>query len=82
MEKYDIPGKVFLLGTPTEEDIGGKIKFIEAGAYEEHKIDVSLMSHPGNSDDVALVTSNALISFTVEYFGKEAHAAGNPWEGV
>lgn len=30
-----MPGKVVLLGTPAEEDIGGKIILIKRGAYKQ-----------------------------------------------
>jgi hypothetical protein len=36
-----------LLGTPAEEGGGGKVKLVEAGAYDG--LDCSLMAHPGNS---------------------------------
>jgi metal-dependent amidase/aminoacylase/carboxypeptidase family protein len=36
-----------LLGTPAEEGGGGKVKLLEAGAYDN--LDCSLMSHPHNS---------------------------------
>lgn len=53
---------------------------LEAGAYEG--VDVNLMSHPGKKSDNALVCSAAFQSFKIEYFGKSAHAAASPWEGV
>jgi len=39
--KYGVDGKAQLLGTPAEEDGGGKILLLNAGAYE--KADLSLM---------------------------------------
>lgn len=41
IQKFGLPGQAQLLGTPAEEDGGGKIDLIRAGAYE--KPDVSLM---------------------------------------
>lgn len=82
MDKYQLPGKVILFGTPAEEGGGGKIKLLDAGAYSDHKVDVSLIAHPGNVSDAALVRTAAYTRFKVEYFGKEAHAAAAPWEGV
>lgn len=41
LKTFDIAGRVQLLGTPAEEDGGGKIDLLNAGAYE--KVDVSLM---------------------------------------
>src|SRR5436305_14794016 len=40
------------------------------------------MAHPGNVPDHALVRTSAYTCFKVEYFGRQAHAAAAPWEGV
>lgn len=40
------------------------------------------MAHPGVTPDAALVRTAAYAGMKVEYFGKEAHAAARPWEGV
>jgi metal-dependent amidase/aminoacylase/carboxypeptidase family protein len=61
---------------------GGKIRLLDAGAYADHKVDISLMAHPGVTPDAALVRTAAYAGMKVEYFGKEAHAAARPWEGV
>lgn len=82
MEKYDLSGKVILFGTPAEEGGGGKIRLLNAGAYRDRNIDVSLMAHPGIVHDAALVSTSAYSGFTVEYTGRQAHAAASPWEGV
>jgi metal-dependent amidase/aminoacylase/carboxypeptidase family protein len=71
-----------LFGTPAEEGGGGKIKLLDAGAYSDHKVDISLISHPGPARDAALVRTTAYTQFKVEYFGKEAHAAAAPWNGI
>lgn len=41
IEKFGIKGRAQLLGTPAEEDGGGKVDLVKAGAYE--KPSVSLM---------------------------------------
>ena len=41
LAEFSVQGRVQLLGTPAEEDGGGKIDLLKAGAYE--KADVSLM---------------------------------------
>jgi metal-dependent amidase/aminoacylase/carboxypeptidase family protein len=43
LNTFRIQGRVQLLGTPAEEDGGGKIDLLNAGAYE--KVDVSLMMY-------------------------------------
>jgi metal-dependent amidase/aminoacylase/carboxypeptidase family protein len=40
------------------------------------------MAHPGIGPDAALVRTAAYAGMKAEYFGKEAHAAARPWEGV
>jgi metal-dependent amidase/aminoacylase/carboxypeptidase family protein len=77
MTKFALPGKIVLFGTPAEEGGGGKIRLLDAGAYSDYKVDINLISHPGNVPDTALTRTNAYMSFKVEYFGKEAHAAGS-----
>lgn len=43
LKKLGVPGRTQLLGTPAEENGGGKAKLIEAGAYKG--VDVSLMAY-------------------------------------
>ncbi|KAF7292976.1 Peptidase M20 domain-containing protein 2 [Mycena indigotica] len=80
-EKFDINGKVELLGTPAEESGSGKVKLLDAGAYKN--IDACLMCHPapGPIGSVSLSSCLALERIQVEYFGHTAHAALSPWEG-
>lgn len=81
MKKFDIAGTIKLFGTPAEEDGGGKIEMVNAGAYDD--VDVSLMHHASSeSPGQAFVRTAALFDFTIEYFGKSAHAAASPWEGI
>ncbi|KAI5235815.1 hypothetical protein E4T43_09001 [Aureobasidium subglaciale] len=61
---------------------GGKIKLLNAGAYTDHKVDISLISHPGITPDASLVRTSAYQAFSISYHGKEAHAAAAPWEGI
>lgn len=82
MKTKGLEGKVVVFGTPAEEGGGGKIKLLKAGAYSDHKVDVNFISHPGITPDSGVVRTAAFTSFKVEYFGKEAHAAAAPWEGV
>ncbi|XP_075410893.1 xaa-Arg dipeptidase [Tenrec ecaudatus] len=73
------PVKVVVLGTPAEEDGGGKIDLIEAGAFEN--LDVVLMAHP-SQENAAYLPDVAEHDMTVKYYGKASHAAAYPWEGV
>jgi amidohydrolase len=81
MKQHDLPGKVIIFGTPGEEGIGGgKIQLLRAGAYKD--VDVSLISHPGILNNSPRVRTTAFARLEVEYFGRAAHAANNPWLGV
>ncbi|KAJ5102426.1 hypothetical protein NUU61_004648 [Penicillium alfredii] len=89
LKKYGIPGRTQLLGTPAEENGGGKAKLIDAGAYEG--VNISLMAHSGPkklfpgqepSDGIAGTLMNARKNIRCEFTGKSAHAGGNPWEGI
>lgn len=43
LKKLGLPGRTQLLGTPAEENGGGKAKLIDAGAYKG--VDISLMAY-------------------------------------
>lgn len=72
-------GSVLVLGSPAEEGGGGKLQMIEAGALEG--VDAAMMLHPSPADS-AWPSMIALEQFTVEYFGRNAHAGASPWAGV
>lgn len=61
---------------------GGKIKLLERGAYSDHAVDISLISHPGIVADAARTSTTAYEQLKVEYHGRAAHAAVNPWLGI
>ncbi|KAH8847184.1 hypothetical protein MCOR07_004135 [Pyricularia oryzae] len=85
MRRESLPGKVVLFGTPAEESLGGKVRMLEAGAFAEHAIDISIMAHPGpggDAGDAAYTFAMATDRFDVEYHGQPAHAAASPWLGV
>ncbi|XP_003986416.1 xaa-Arg dipeptidase [Herpailurus yagouaroundi] len=73
------PVKVVVLGTPAEEDGGGKIDLIEAGAFKN--LDVVFMAHP-SQENAAYLPDVAEHDVIVKYYGKASHAAAYPWEGV
>ncbi|KAM3508704.1 hypothetical protein MY11210_006623 [Beauveria gryllotalpidicola] len=89
LSELKLPGRVRILGTPAEEGGGGKIALIRAGAFSSAS--ASIMSHPvtahGISNDAQVAGSAALnlvasIKFRVEFRGRSAHAAGEPWNGL
>jgi len=74
----ELPGTIELLGTPAEEGGGGKIRLIEAGAFEG--TDAAMMFHPFDRD---LLAHPALASLwlTFRFHGAPSHAAAAPHEG-
>lgn len=65
MKNHDVAGKVILLGTPAEENFGGKIDLIKAGAYKS--MDACLMVHPAPYEGLGEMLAIAQID--VEYTG-------------
>jgi amidohydrolase len=75
----DLGLTVALLGTPAEESGGGKVLMLRGGTFDD--VAVAVMVHPGPSD-IAGARSLALSEVTVDYRGKESHAAVAPHLGV
>lgn len=97
LEKTNTPGNVRLLGTPAEEGGGGKIKLIDAGAFspfDKARPEIALMAHPVSFTSFTVQeklppSTKFLAGFRciaseelqIEFFGKAAHAGGEPWLG-
>ncbi|KWX26078.1 peptidase M20 [Mycolicibacterium wolinskyi] len=75
----DLGLTVVLVGTPAEELGGGKVLLLNAGTFDD--IAASVMLHPGPVD-IAAARSLALSEVTVDYTGRESHAAVAPYLGV
>ena len=67
--------RVTVLGTPAEEQGGGKVDLILAGALEG--VDAAMMVHPSPYDDHAPI-SLAIEEWQVEYRGHASHASSAP----
>jgi amidohydrolase len=81
----DAGGRFIVLGTPAEENGGGKIKLVNDGGFAG--IDAALMiHHAGDKTSVPTAwpngTSLTVLQLQVEYIGKPAHAAADPYNGV
>jgi amidohydrolase len=81
----DLPGTVVVFGTPGEEGKGGKVYMVRAGLFEG--LDIVLGTHPHPvyaSVPTVPGSGNALAArgVQVEFFGKPAHAARDPHNGV
>ncbi len=72
-------GSIMVIGTPAEELYGGKVTMIERRAFDD--VDIAMMVHPGVYD-TATIQTLACQHLEVEFFGKAAHAAGQPEAGI
>jgi amidohydrolase len=77
VDRYD--GAVVVFGTPAEELFGGKIYLLQAGVFEG--IDAAMIVHPGVRDS-ATNSALACIGINLQFFGKAAHAAAFPEQGI
>jgi len=75
----NLPGTIRVFGTPAEEQILGKAFMLQAGAFAG--TDAVLAWHPTPSTYVYTKPRLAITAIDVEFFGKTAHAAANPWLG-
>jgi amidohydrolase len=78
--KSEIPGRLVFLGTPAEEDIGGKIAMVDAGVFKD--IDAAMMFHPSAGYTMVGRKGLALTEVKIEFHGRAAHAAASPEKGV
>lgn len=76
-------GRVSLIGTPAEENGGGKEYIIQAGGFDD--VDAAAMVHPAAGDSVTSIVgqpNTGVRRVGVTYHGRAAHAAGAPWLGI
>jgi len=74
-----LKGTIRFYGTPAEESVGGKIYMAREGLFND--LDVCLAWHPEDKTTADVDSSQAIVDFIVEFKGKAAHAAADPWNG-
>jgi hypothetical protein len=79
MQKDALPGTIVFYGCPAEETGVGKVFMARAGVYDD--LDCSLTWHPGAFNAVTMSSTNAVDSVKWTFYGRAAHAAGNPDQG-
>lgn len=72
-------GTVRFYGTPAEEAVGGKLYMVREGLFKD--VDIALAWHPADEIRADTQSTQALVDFVVEFRGKAAHAAFDPWNG-
>lgn len=79
IEQGKLKGTIKFYGTPAEESGNGKVYMARAGLFDD--LDVCFDWHPATMTEAGVESSTALVEYNVEFFGKAAHAAGDPWNG-
>jgi aminobenzoyl-glutamate utilization protein B len=74
-----LPGTIRVFGTPAEEQLIGKPFMLRDGVFTG--TDAVLSWHPEQMNYVYSGRRLAITAVDVEFFGKTAHAAANPWLG-
>jgi aminobenzoyl-glutamate utilization protein B len=72
-----LKGTVVFFGTPAEEDVGGKTYMVRDGLFRD--VDAVLAWHPSDETQADMTSSQAMVDLAVEFRGKSAHAAYDPW---
>ena len=80
IDKYHISGSIYVLGTPAEEDGGGKIIMLKNHYFDN--IDAIVFMHP--TSDLTRLAGACLSSkqIIIDYEGKSSHAGSHPDNGV
>lgn len=74
-----LTGKLEVVGTPAEEEGGGKIILADKGFFDH--VDAVMMFHP--RDKTMVIRGGlACVDATFKFFGKAAHAASAPQNGI
>jgi len=79
LQQGKLKGTIRFYGTPAEESVGGKIYMAREGLFSD--LDVCLDWHPATEIAANAQSSQAMVDFIVEFKGKAAHAAADPWNG-
>jgi aminobenzoyl-glutamate utilization protein B len=79
MAEGKLKGTIRFYGTPAEEAGSGKAYMARDGLFKD--LDVCLAWHPETETRVDVDSTQALVDFIVEFKGKAAHAAFDPWNG-
>jgi aminobenzoyl-glutamate utilization protein B len=72
-------GTIKVYGTPAEEGGAGKVYLVREGLFKG--VDVVLDWHPSSVNAVTTNGGTAMVMVDYKFYGKPAHAAGNPWKG-
>lgn len=73
-------GKLFVIGTPAEEENGAKIGMAEKGIFDDFSLAIMMHSWAGGYSHPNMDVLS-LRCYVVEFHGEASHAVAAPWEG-
>lgn len=81
----DLAGTVVVFGTPAEEAVGGKVIMARHGVFDD--VAAAMGAHPGTIEasvptEPGSGLSLAVSTVVIEFHGKAAHAAADPFNGI
>jgi aminobenzoyl-glutamate utilization protein B len=79
IEAGTLDGTVRFYGTPAEETVGGKLFMVRDGLFDD--LDAAITWHPDVNVRADTQQNQAMVDFVVEFEGRAAHAAYDPWNG-
>lgn len=79
MQAQGLRGTLKVFGTPAEETLVGKAYMARDGVFDG--LDLALDWHPDTENRIVNNSGQAMNNFSVEFFGKAAHGALDPWNG-
>ncbi len=79
IEAGELHGTVRFYGTPAEETVGGKLFMVRDGLFDD--LDAAITWHPDVTVRADTQQNQAMVDFVVEFEGRAAHAAYDPWNG-
>ena len=80
MEAENLGGTLIYYGCPAEETIAGKVYMARDGWFDN--LDMCIAWHPGGrAPTINEAVSSANTNMNFNFYGKTAHAAGNPEKG-
>ncbi len=80
MDECGIQGEVRVIGTPAEEDGGGKIAMLDEGCFEG--VDAALICHPTTKMTRVAGACCSSKSLTVIFRGRSAQSESHPDQGI
>ena len=76
----DVKGTIRYYGCPAEEMYNAKGYMVEPGGVFKD-VDITLTWHPANFNAVGTMSALAMNSIIFNFYGRTAHAAGDPFNG-